>query len=980
MTHRPFLATSAAALVAGSVLLSGAPSASAAATTTDSARTAAPGTYVVTLAAPPAAAYTGGRAGLAATQPRDGARFDRIRPAVAAYRRTLLGDQDRVLSRIGHPKVVYRYTTALDGFAARLSSRQVDKLRAVPGVVRVERSTKQHVDRVRAGSLVASSSRDLLGLDGRRGVWAREGGTDRAGRGVVIGVVDSGIWPENPSFSGLAQASPGTAAGLRGFHGACVAGEEWTAETCTDKVVSARWFVNGFGEENVASQEYLSPRDGTGHGSHVASTAAGDYGVRVRIDGQHFGITSGMAPAAHLAVYKACWTAPDPKNDGCTTADTVAAVDRAVADGVDVLNYSVSGGVEQDDSVERAFLGAASAGVFVATSAGNRGGTPGSVTHVAPWVTTVAASTHEEFQGAVRLGNGSSYVGSMVSDRPVRSTGLVLGADVAAAGVPPHAAARCETGSLEAAKADGKIVICDRGGGARVDKSAAVADAGGAGMVLANTRRQSTDADVHAVPTVHLDVARATAVKAYVRRAGNHATASIDPSGRDTVRVPAIADFSGRGPAHVAGGDVLKPDLTAPGVSVLGAVAPPSDSGRSWDLASGTSTSAPHIAGLAAFLAGTHPDWSPARIKSAMMTSAYDLEGRHSPFAEGAGHVDPQAFLDPGLVFDSSPSAWQRVAAGRMPARTVNTPSLAIGDLVGRSTVVRRLTNVGDRRELYSARLRGLRGVDIQAFPATVAINPGQTRSVRLRVTARPTAMVDRDVTGWLVWRSDRHRVRIPVSVHPTVVAAPRQVAARADTGRVVVKGRSGNGRTVKLRSTGLVPARTTPVTLKPGTFDLAKPEVDADTKRTEVAVPAGTDVARFAASGDSADVDLYVYRDGNLVESSTDEPSNPEVTLTKPEPGEYSVYVNAHADGEPEDATTVAELNTWVVPREGGKQVDLSTDAVGFAPGKKFRYSASWDGLDPDKEYLGAVSYGDSDHQTLVEVAPQVQVAPNDR
>jgi Fibronectin type-III domain len=310
----------------------------------------------------------------------------------------------------------------------------------------------------------------------------------------------------------------------------------------------------------------------------------------------------------------------------------------------------------------------------------------------------------------------------------------------------------------------------------------------------------------------------------------------------------------------------------------------------------------------------------------------------------------------------------------------VNTPSLAIGDLVGRSTVVRRLTNVGDRRELYSARLRGLPGVDIQAFPATVAINPGQTRSVRLRVTARPSATVDRDVTGWLVWRSDRHRVRIPVSVHPTVIAAPRLVAARADTGRVVVKGRSGNGRTVKLRSTGLVAARTTPVTLEPGTFDLAKPEVDADTKRTEVAVPAGTDVARFAASGDSADVDLYVYRDGQLVESSTEDPSTAEVTLTKPEPGEYSVYVNAHPDGKPEDTPTVAKLNTWVVPQEGGKKVDLSTDAVGFAPGKKFRYSASWNGLDPDKEYLGAVSYGDSDRQTLVEVAPHGQVASDNQ
>ena len=238
----------------------------------------------------------------------------------------------------------------------------------------VERSTKQHVDRapaaLRASPAVGSSSRSLLGLDGPGGVWAAHGGPENAGRNVVIGVVDTGIWPDNPSFTGLPQRTPGTAGHLPGFHGACDAAQEWTAEDCNDKVVSARWFVKGFGEENVATAEYLSPRDGTGHGSHVASTAAGDNGVRVEVDGQRFGTTSGMAPAARLAVYKACWTAPDPTQDGCTTADTVAAVDQAVADGVDVLNYSVSGSDRLDDSVERAFLGATAAGVFVATSAG----------------------------------------------------------------------------------------------------------------------------------------------------------------------------------------------------------------------------------------------------------------------------------------------------------------------------------------------------------------------------------------------------------------------------------------------------------------------------------------------------------------------------------------------------------------------------------------------------------------------------------
>jgi hypothetical protein len=971
VSRPPILSRSAAVLTAGAVLLAAAPGvATATDTAPDPFRATAPGVYVVTLGGAPAAVHAG-------TRPRDGERFDRTRVAVASYAARLTAEQDRVVHALGDPAVLYRYTTALNGFAATLTTAQVKQLRGMPGVTLVERSTKQHIDRapastastVRVTPAVGSSSRDLLGLDGPRGVWAGHGGPERAGRGVVVGVVDTGLWPDNPSFSGLPQRTPGTASQLPGFHGACEAADEWTPDDCSDKVVSARWFVSGFGEENVAGAEYLSPRDGTGHGSHVASTASGNNDVRVEVDGQPFGTTSGMAPASRLAVYKACWTAPDPAQDGCTTADTVAAVDAAVADGVDVLNYSVSGSDRLDDSVERAFLGAATAGVFVAASAGNRGGAAGSVGHVSPWVTTVAASTHHAFQGGVRLGDGREYVGAMVSDQPVTSAPLVLGSDVAAPGADPQAARLCDAGALDAAKAQGRIVVCDRGDGARVDKSSTVAAAGGAGMVLVNTRRQSTDADVHAVPTVHLDRDGGEAVKAYLVRAGAGATAALDPRGSTDVRVPALAVFSGRGPALGAGGDVLKPDLTAPGVSVLGAVAPPSDSGRSWDLASGTSTSAPHVAGLAAFIEGVHPDWSPAGVKSAMMTTAYDLWGPSGVLAEGAGHVAPRSFLDPGLVFETPARAWQGVVSGEADASDVNAPSLAVGDLVGPTTVTRRITNVTSRTESYSVRKRGLEDVDVQAFPATVLLAPGQSRTVRLRITARPSATVDRDVTGWLVWRGDRHRVRIPVSVRPTVVAAPRQVDGSGESGSVLVRGRSGNGRTVKLRSSGMVPADSTPLALTPGAFDVDAPTADPDTATREVQVPTGTEVARFAATADAVDdVDVYVYRDGTLVDSSTGSSPDAEVTLTRPVAGTYTVFVNAH--GAEGGRATAGDLETWVVPERGGRPLALSTDAVGFAPGQRFSYSASWTGLDRDRSYLGVVSYGDTDRRTLVEVS----------
>lgn len=960
----PHLTRSAVALVVGCVLLGSTPVAATGAEPNDPARTTRPGVYVVTLSAPPAAAYAGGVPGLPATTPTAGARFDRTRPVARSYQRRLVARQDAVQRTVGSPAVLYRYTTALNGFAATLDSEQVRRLRATRGVLRVERSVKQRVDRQPAPATVAGS-RSLPGLFGPDGAWARHGGPDRAGRGVVVGVVDSGIWPDNPSFATLAARTPGADRALPGFHGGCAPGERWSAETCNDKIVSARWFVKGFGEENTAAAEYLSPRDGTGHGSHVASTAVGNHGVRVRVDDQRFGTTSGMAPAARLAVYKACWTAPDPGDDGCTTADTVAAVDAAVADGVDVLNYSVSGSRVLDDSVERALLGAASAGVFVAASAGNDGPGAGSVGHVSPWVTTVAASTYHDFSGVVRLGNGRSYTGAMVANQRVPAARLVLGADVAARGVSRAAARRCATGALDTSATQGRIVVCDRGGGPRVDKSASVAVSGGVAMVLANPRRQSTDADVHAVPTVHLDARQAVAVKTYVRRAGSRATAGLSPAAGGGSTVPAVAGFSGRGPAPDR--DVLKPDLTAPGVGVLGAVAPPSDSGRSWDLASGTSTSAPHVAGLAAFVLGIRPRWSPAQVRSAMVTTASDLSGRPGAFSQGAGQVDPSRFLDPGLVFDTPAAAWQRVLSGTSALRNVNAPSVAVGDLVGPTSLNRRVTNVGRTTESYAVRVVGLRGVDVQAFPATVRLAPGQSATVRLRITARPTVPVDRDVTGWLVWRGDRHRVRVPVAVRPTVVAAPEQVEGLGGTGAVVVRGRSGNGRTVKLRSTRLVAASTTDVRPTSGRFEPVAREA------TSVRVPAGALVARFAAAGD---VDLQVYRGGRRVGTSTGE--SPRVTLEAPARGTYQVYVHERSAPDastPDASPTVAKLSTWVVRRGAGTRgpkVQLSTDAVGFAPGRAFRYSASWKGLESGQEYLGVVSYGDSDRRTLLEVAPR--------
>lgn len=933
-----------------------------------SAESVAPGLYLVTLAQPPAATYLGGISGYAATRPDPGQRFDAQNPAVRRYRQLLRLRQDRLLGAVGSPDVVYRYTTALNGFAARLTSTQVKRLRATAGVVAVERSVLAEVTTVH--------SPDFLGLRGSAGAWAGYGGPARAGAGVVVGVVDTGIWPENPSFAG-APTGPGRAPGLPGFGGACRPGaESWSRQDCDAKIVSARYFVSGFGAEEIADSDYLSPRDGTGHGSHTAAIAAGNSGVDVVVDGERFGAASGMAPAARIAVYKACWTAPDPDDDGCATADTVKALDQAVADGVDVLSYSISGTrTELSDAVQTTFRGAATAGVFVAASAGNDGPAEQAVSHPSPWVTTVGASSQRPLRGAVVLGDmalGTDHgprrelVGAMISDTAVAPAPLVLGAGVAT-GMAYNRGRLCFPGALDATEVAGAIVVCERGVNPRADKSLAVFQAGGVGMVLVNTGPDSVDADVHAVPTVHLDEAAGRAVSAYVATADGAAdvasdgaaTAALDPDVTGDVRIPRVAAFSARGPS-AATRSLLKPDVAAPGVSILAAVAPPSDNGRLWDARSGTSMAAAHVAGLAAFVRGVEPTWSPATVKSALMTTADPIAGS-GPFAAGAGNVDARTLLDPGLLYASEAADWGRLIDGSTAARNLNLASVAVNTLAGRTSVIRTVTNLARRRETYTAAVHGVPGVDVAIRPDTLTVRPGASRRFTVRFTVADDVAFGEFATGDLVWSgSHGHEVRSPLAVRPVRVHAPSQVRAAASTGWVDVAAEAGLTGWIDPSVTGLAGATPESVALTPDPMRAATPATGPGTYVARYDVPPATPVVRFEVSGEDEadDLDLYVYRDGELVASAVSGAADERVTLRRPPAGDYRVYANAYsaADG----ATVDARYTGWVIdrtyPTDGFVVTPKRIDTV---RGKPLDFTASWPGLDPDQRWLGVVSYG---------------------
>ncbi len=936
--------------------------------------------YLVVMREAPVASYHGGTGSFAPTAPRPGQRFDNSAAAAVAYRTYLTSRQATLLDRLGNPAAMYSYTTALNGFAAALSADQVKTLQSMREVLLVEADSRVSLEGSSAlapRGLGRSAATGLATADAaRNALWRQVGGPEKAGQGVVIGVIDTGLWPDNPSLAGLPVDAGELAASYPGFSGICQPGAGWRPATCSSKVVAARYFVAGFGRSNVATSDYLSPRDASGHGTGVAAIAAGNAGVDTRIGHQDFGHISGLAPAAALSIYKACWTAPDPAQDGCDVADTVKAIDQAVADGVDVINYSIGDlSPTLADPVQLALMNAAAANVFVAAPAGNGGPAPSTVQFPAPWATTTGANTQSVFEGGVRLGSGTTVVGAMLSNKQVGPSPLVYAGDVAAAGVSAHRAALCYPTSLDAQRVDGAIVVCDRGVTSRVSKSAAVAQAGGRAMVLVNTVPGSVDADLHRVPTVHLDTTAAARVKAYLDRAGQGATATIVPSATDHPPVPVVADFSGRGPAEATGGDILKPDLTAPGVSIISAVTPTPGPGQSgsdqqWDVQSGTSVATPHVAGVAAVVRAVHPAWSPAATKSAMLTTATALRAVSSPLDRGAGELDPTAVLTPGLVYDAGADDWAALLDGQglriaglsvrseaVAARDVNAASISVGDLVGRQTVSRSVTNVGSTTERYTAQITGLHGVANSVTPDTLTLRPGGSARFTITFSATKAARYDVFATGSLSWHGSSGRtVTSPVAVRPELASTPAEIAGSGRAGSIVVRAVAGVTGTIRPATPGLVGATPQRLSLRAGTFDPASPATSPATRSQTLTVPAGARAARFQVTSHAAgdDLDLYVYRGQVLVASATGGAGDETVTMTRPAAGDYQVYVTAHHTAH---ATARATFTGWVLPRAAQGNLELDHH-VGVSGDQAFSVMARWSGLDPRQRWWGYVAY----------------------
>lgn len=959
------------------------------------------GTYIVTLADAPIAAYGGDVPGYRATKPDEGERVDVASSDAKRYRSYLRKRQDAVAARVG-AKPRKRHEVGLAGFTSTMTGQQAARLARTAGVLSVTKDALRRVPDPR-------KSTDFLGLSGNRGVWSKLGGPSKSGRGVVVGVLDSGIWPESASFAGAPlQQAPGQRkqvssqtgkqankqVGKLGrqfvpmlsgdvitmvksdggtFTGRCESGEEFSLADCNTKLIGARSFGKTWLNAVPADQraDYVSPRDGEGHGSHTASIAAGNHNVRATVGGRDYGAISGVAPAAKIAAYKVLWQAKDATKSGAYDSDVLDAVDAAITDGVDVINYSISTNDNPNSPVQVAFLWAARAGIFVAAAAGNSGPEASTVQSVAPWVTTVGAHTIAPYYGTVRLGDGRAYLGvSSTVDRRVGPVALINGSAAAAYGKSVTEAAWCAPDSLDPSRVTGKIVVCDRGGAGRPAKSAEVHRAGGIGMVLTNLTVDTLDADLHSVPTVHVNPPASAAIKAYAATNGATVTLTRGNQTSDTIAYPQIATFSSRGPALLTGGDTLKPDLVAPGVSILGAVAPSSNGGQSFAFRSGTSQAAPQVAGLAALVygAGAHPTWSPMKVKSTLMTGAKDLrdaKGRRirDPFAQGAGRVNPDAMLKPGLVFQAGADDWFAYMEGlgvstgtgvdAIDPSDYNAPSIAIGRLAGSQTVTRRVTAVQAGRYRASVSASGLR---VRVSPSVLKLRRGQTKTVRITIT-RTTAKLDQAASGFVTWKGKRTRVRIPVVVTPRDLDAPVQLSATGVASKISYAVRPGLSGTFTATGTGLATGNPLggPTQALPEGWNWQYP----------VEVPTDAKAARFTAraANSQARLNLYVFRvlsDSStvLVARSGDPAANQSLVLAKPAAGAYVAAVE-NATNAPGEETTVFEYRTGLaVPGAGHGGFTVKPASSTVIAGTPHRLTARWSGLGADVPYVGWVEY----------------------
>ncbi|XP_028797591.1 cucumisin-like isoform X1 [Neltuma alba] len=667
----------------------------------------------------------------------------------------------------GVPKsVLHYYKRSFSGFVAKLTEKEAETMSRLDGVVSVFPNRKRQLHTTRSWDFIG------LPLNAQRATTESD---------IIVGVLDSGIWPESESFNDKGLGPP-----PKKWKGTCQSSSNFT---CNNKIIGAKYYRS----DGSFGGEEKSPRDNDGHGTHISSTVAGNPVSQASMLGLAAGTARGGAISARIAVYKVCWL------DGCNDADILAAFDDAIADGVDILSASLGGPNDQNYFRDGLAIGAFHAmrnGILTVTSAGNSGPKPGSLANFSPWSISVAASTIDrKFLTKVGLGDNRTFEGISVNtfDLKEQQYPIIYGGDApnTKAGIDGLSSRFCNEGSLDPNLAKGKIVLCE---GRSKAEGAFVAKAVGALTQGQNSRDYGWS---FPLPASYIDLQDANSIFAYINSTRNPTATIFRTNEENDPLAPMVASFSARGPNYVSP-DILKPDLVAPGVDILagwspkGSVSEIEGDNRSlqFNIISGTSMSCPHVSGAAAYIKSFHPEWSPSAIQSALMTTARPLSpriNRDAEFAYGAGQIDPAKAVNPGLVYDASEVDFVRFLCGQgysiktlqlvtgdnsscsvsAKASDLNYPSFALPTPASNVTVSgsfkRTVTYVGSEKSTYKATVSGPPGLKIQVNPSVLSFtSSGEKQSFVVSVEGSLEASI---VSASLLWSDGKIQVRSPIVV-----------------------------------------------------------------------------------------------------------------------------------------------------------------------------------------------------------------------
>jgi subtilisin family serine protease len=940
------------------------------------------GVYIVLMREDPLVAYEGDQSGLPATKPGKGGKVNPHSAHAKKYSEHLKKNHNAALKAVGANEndKIYDYTVAFNGFAAQLTEAQAEEMAKQPGVISVR------PDEMRFKT--TDNTPVFLGLTDAAGPW------------------DTGIWPEHPSFADDGSYGPPPVT-LEDTpeNPACEFGN--TAHnpndvpfTCNNKLLGARQMLATYrffiGAE---PDEYDSARDDDGHGTHTASTAAGNAGVEASI--------SGVAPRARVIAYKGLGEL------GGFSSDLAAAIDQAVADGVDVINYSIGGGASLIGADEIAYLFAVDAGVFVATSAGNSGPGPGTIGGPAsvPWLTSVGASSHNRsFISDITLsGPGDPptglWGGSVTTG--IESYNLVDAEGIS--DVEGDTSGMCLNAFPAGTFNSNDAVLCNQYdfGVARTQRVANVAAGGGGAVIFHNvssTHPNMTPTDNHPLPTVHMLYDVGQPLKDYLVANHGAVTVSFTQSvaryaGEDPRVLPNfMASFSSRGPDPVAE-DIIKPDVTAPGMSILAGASPihvgSAAQGELFQAIMGTSMSSPHVAGIFALVKQAHPDWSPAMAKSALMTTAYqdvvkeDYATPADPFDIGAGHVNPGgkankgSLFEPGLAYDAGffeylgflcdeePGAFADPAGTcgflesigiPTEAHNLNLPSIGMAEVAGSETVQRTVTSVA--KELgwrtYNVSVNAPPGYSVTVEPSTFRLKRGDTATYDVTIT-NESGPIGEWRFGSLTWRDETGHfdVRSPIAVRASLFNGPAEIDGSGESGSASFDVSFGYTGSYTAAPHGLEPATITSDTV------VQDPDQDFDPddgySNLHQFNLSGAAFFRIAMPPESVtnpdiDLDIYVYDpNGNQVASSTSGGTDELIDIPLPMDGTWSVYVHGW---QTIGASADYDMYSWIISATPGGNLTIDSAPTSATLGAVETIDVSWTGATAGQWHLGAVSH----------------------